>query len=440
MVVADGAMAGGAPLPPQAAERDGRGVSSDGRQVRRVGGHAGYSGTNTHEAGVDEPDLVKTDGRRIVTVSGGALRVVDAASRTTSSASSTSAGGGATSTSATSRPTCCSPATTRWCCCGESYVAAAGFGGGRRPAGIGRCPRPTQVLGPRAGAGRPVRDAAGALPAHGRRRSRRRPPGRLDRPGRHPVGPAVAVPVAGAGDRRRAHRRPTGRSSTRPAWTRGCRGSRSPPAARPPATEVDCDAISRPDGLHRDQHAHRADLRPRRARRSETADRSRIVADGDTVYSNGPSLYVASDQRWRVEPMGAAVVDPAKPVEARTEIYKFDTSTPDRPSFVAGGDGAGLPHQPVRDVRMGRQPAGRHDDRAAGRDPDQRRASESGVYVLAQSGEPLWPRSGRSRARQGRAHLRRALRRAGRLRRHVPPDRSAVHSGPARSDQAAGTG
>src|SRR5690349_21884723 len=41
-----------------------------------------YSTTNTHEAGVDEPDVVKTDGRRIVTVSGGVLRVVDAASRT----------------------------------------------------------------------------------------------------------------------------------------------------------------------------------------------------------------------------------------------------------------------------------------------------------------------------------------------------------------------
>src|SRR2546430_3311447 len=41
-----------------------------------------YSGTNTNEAGVDEPDLVKTDGKRIVTVSGGVLRVVDAASRT----------------------------------------------------------------------------------------------------------------------------------------------------------------------------------------------------------------------------------------------------------------------------------------------------------------------------------------------------------------------
>src|SRR5213592_3736073 len=39
-----------------------------------------FSGTNTHEAGVDEPDLVKTDGRRIVTVQGGVLRVVDVAS------------------------------------------------------------------------------------------------------------------------------------------------------------------------------------------------------------------------------------------------------------------------------------------------------------------------------------------------------------------------
>ena len=41
-----------------------------------------HSTTNDQEADADEPDLVKTDGRRIVTVSGGVLRVVDAASRT----------------------------------------------------------------------------------------------------------------------------------------------------------------------------------------------------------------------------------------------------------------------------------------------------------------------------------------------------------------------
>ena len=42
---------------------------------------APHSDTNVQEPGVDEPDLVKTDGRRIVTATGGRLHVVDAASR-----------------------------------------------------------------------------------------------------------------------------------------------------------------------------------------------------------------------------------------------------------------------------------------------------------------------------------------------------------------------
>jgi hypothetical protein len=40
-----------------------------------------YSGTNVATPGVDEPDVVKTDGRRIVTLEGGVLTVVDAATR-----------------------------------------------------------------------------------------------------------------------------------------------------------------------------------------------------------------------------------------------------------------------------------------------------------------------------------------------------------------------
>src|SRR5262245_45095100 len=47
-------------------------------QVSGEAAAGSYSGTNTAEAGVDEPDLVKTDGRRVVTVVGGVLRVVDA--------------------------------------------------------------------------------------------------------------------------------------------------------------------------------------------------------------------------------------------------------------------------------------------------------------------------------------------------------------------------
>ncbi len=42
-----------------------------------------FSGTNVQEVGVDEADIVKTDGRRIFTVSAGQLVVVDAASRST---------------------------------------------------------------------------------------------------------------------------------------------------------------------------------------------------------------------------------------------------------------------------------------------------------------------------------------------------------------------
>ncbi|MFC7244776.1 beta-propeller domain-containing protein [Catellatospora aurea] len=60
-------------------------LASAAEGARATGGAAdtakSYSGTNTHEAGVDEPDIVKTDGRRIVTVLGETLRVIDAATR-----------------------------------------------------------------------------------------------------------------------------------------------------------------------------------------------------------------------------------------------------------------------------------------------------------------------------------------------------------------------
>ena len=37
-----------------------------------------YSDTNVQEAGVDEPDLVETDGRTVYAIAGGAVEVVDA--------------------------------------------------------------------------------------------------------------------------------------------------------------------------------------------------------------------------------------------------------------------------------------------------------------------------------------------------------------------------
>lgn len=40
-----------------------------------------HSTTNVHEQGVDEPDIVKTDGKRVISVADGKLRVIDVASR-----------------------------------------------------------------------------------------------------------------------------------------------------------------------------------------------------------------------------------------------------------------------------------------------------------------------------------------------------------------------
>lgn len=54
---------------------------------------APHSDTNVEEPGVGEPDLIKTDGRRIVTESGGWLRVIDAASHEQTGALDLSSGG-----------------------------------------------------------------------------------------------------------------------------------------------------------------------------------------------------------------------------------------------------------------------------------------------------------------------------------------------------------
>ena len=53
-----------------------------GAAASDAGGGGDFSGTNNQVQGVEEPDLVQTDGEIIVTVSAGRLVVVDAASAT----------------------------------------------------------------------------------------------------------------------------------------------------------------------------------------------------------------------------------------------------------------------------------------------------------------------------------------------------------------------
>src|SRR5580700_5533085 len=71
--------ASGVATAPEAAAPAGAGTA--GGAASSSAAAPAYSGTNDYTAGVDEPDLVKTDGRRIVTVSGSSLEVIDAATR-----------------------------------------------------------------------------------------------------------------------------------------------------------------------------------------------------------------------------------------------------------------------------------------------------------------------------------------------------------------------
>ncbi|MFB4310865.1 beta-propeller domain-containing protein [Actinomadura sp. GTD37] len=60
---------------------DGMWALEKGRLPAEAAGPQRHSTTNSHEPGADEPDSVKTDGRRIVTVAGQRLRVIDPATR-----------------------------------------------------------------------------------------------------------------------------------------------------------------------------------------------------------------------------------------------------------------------------------------------------------------------------------------------------------------------
>ncbi|MEO3874925.1 beta-propeller domain-containing protein [Nonomuraea sp. B12E4] len=63
---------------PMMAAKDSRAATLPNQSTANAPEH---STTNVHETGVDEPDLVKTDGNRVITVTDGTLRIIDTATR-----------------------------------------------------------------------------------------------------------------------------------------------------------------------------------------------------------------------------------------------------------------------------------------------------------------------------------------------------------------------
>ena len=346
---------GGGPVYDMQKGADGREAAPPGAPAvgESSAGQGQHSGTNTHEAGVDEPDQVKTDGRRIVTVAGGVLRVIDAASRTVTGSVDLSAGAD-----------------------DVRYVAANLLLAGDRalvlvdggyfyrggpmimedspPIPGGKSDRAVDQANPgtagevTAEPGEPDRKPV-AQPISGPRlilvdisgpprvlSQLRIDGGLVDA---RQVGSIARVVVRSSpritfpylGNASEARRTQTNRDiiaqAGLDAWLPRIEVSTGAAMHR---QQIGCDAISRPATYTGSSLLTVLSL-DLAAGNLENGQPTTLVADGETVYSNGPSLYVASDQRWRT------VKSDGTPGEAETELYQFDTSAPGRPIFVAGG-------------------------------------------------------------------------------------------------------
>jgi uncharacterized secreted protein with C-terminal beta-propeller domain len=239
-----------------------------------------YSTTNTAEPDADEPDLVKTDGRRIVTVTDRELRVVDAASR--------------------------------------AVTGTLSLAGNRQPSGL-------LLAGDRALVLFPTSEVEGLFGAQVLL---------VDLSGPTPTIASGYVMDGALVDARQVGT--VARVVIR-SWPR----FRSPTPAGPPPQEgpddwlpryavttggrtttgrVDCARVRLPERYSGTSMLSVLTFDLGRPALSD-GDPVTIVADGETVYANGTGLYVAAGGQWF----------------GQTDIYKFDISGAGRPVYVAAG-------------------------------------------------------------------------------------------------------
>jgi len=274
---------------------------------------ATFSGTNTHEADVDEPDIVKTDGRRIVTVQDGVLRVVDAAARKETGKIDLGVRGG----------------DPNLLLSGDHALVLIGRGYGgyiadkMAPAGDG-----SEVL---------LIDLSGSTP---KLVSRYQGEGTLvDARQTGTVArvvlkstPKITLPDPGdVSEQKRldTNRKAVGKAKLDawlPAWSVTTNGATT-------KGTVGCERVSRPASFSGTSMVTvlTFDLA---AAALGNGDPVSVAADADTVYGTGESLYLAADQRWRLNvwPGRAAL-----PVANETEIYRFALAGANPPAFVASG-------------------------------------------------------------------------------------------------------
>ncbi|KAB1117638.1 beta-propeller domain-containing protein [Micromonospora aurantiaca (nom. illeg.)] len=328
-----------------------------------------FSGTNVHEAGVDEPDLVKTDGRRIVTVSRGVLSVVDPASRRVTGRLALDRDAERFSGDEGSL-----------LLHGDRALVLLHAGrtvkgpvpdGQTRP---GATPQARLVLVDLAGPPRVVGEyrmdglLVDARQSGGTARVVIRSAPRLDFP--YPSGRRTDA-------QRIAANRAVIDKATLDDWLPRYEIRDS---VRTVGTgRVGCDRVNRPAGFSGASMVTvlSFDLG---AAALGAGDPVTVVADGDTVYSNGARLYVANDHRWRMWRGG-----PSGARDTSTEIYQFDTAA-GTPRFVAAGS---VPGWLINQYALSEWDGHLRVATTTGDTWGRGTSSQSGVYVLRADGATL---------------------------------------------------
>jgi uncharacterized secreted protein with C-terminal beta-propeller domain len=303
------------------------GAAEDSQRAAPVPGAAKtaapeHSTTNNHEVGVDEPDLVKTDGKRIVTIADGKLRVVDVASRKVTGTLELTGG-----------------FPTQLLLEGDRALVVLS-------SPMMKLEKPTGFAPPEDGIGGSsfaLVDLSGAprvlstLTVDGGYVDARQIGGTARVVVRSSPRLPFVYPTNGRTEDEAVQQNKT-ILNTAPIQDWLPRYELTTPAGSSKGTVVECDRVSHPE-VHSGTSMLTV-LTMNLGADLSTRDAVSIVADGDTVYGTGSSLYIADDHHLVALPSDTQGRVPAPP-QPSTAIHQFDISQPGPPQHVASGTVAG---------------------------------------------------------------------------------------------------
>jgi hypothetical protein len=328
----------GAPRPafdavavPEAADRAAAGAAAPTAAAPREG--VDFSGTNVQEAGVDEPDLVETDGRVVYAIADGAVRFTDVRD------------GAPRALAAPFTPDGASP--TGLLLHGDRLVVLAESGSVWGGPAVGRG---ATIIGADVGVTVPWTPPATVLveldvadPSHPRVVTRTTVEGNVV--GARRTGDTLRVVLSGTGQRipltqpadgsrraeraaERANRRAVARARAA-AWLPRMRVRDAETGIVTAGPAVGCAAVSRPTRFAGVGMLTVLTMDVPNGLR--VLDSDAVMSDGDLVYASATGLYIATP-RW-FDPAAAGDAPP----RGSTLIHKLDTSDPSRTTYRASG-------------------------------------------------------------------------------------------------------